>query len=145
MYKKILVPIDGSKQSETAENTAIELAKLMGGEVTLIHVLMPPTQYMAISGEGPITISQDMMNLWEENGQKLVDSRIAKYENCGVKVNTLLFMGHPADTICQKAKDGKFDLIVIGSRGLGAIKGYLLGSVSDRVSHHANCSVLIVH
>ncbi len=142
MYKKVLVPIDGSSHSDRAEKTALELAQLMGAEVCLIHVIVPP-QYTAFYGETPIPVSQDLMDELEHRGKTLLDEHAAKYS--GVKVSTELFVGHPAETICQRAKEGGCDLIVIGSRGLGAIKGYLLGSVSDRVSHHAPCTVLIAH
>lgn len=53
-------------------------------------------------------------------------------------------MGHPAATIIRVAEDEKCDLILLGSRGLGEVKRFLLGSVSDAVVHHAHCPVLIV-
>lgn len=142
MYKKVLVPIDGSPHSNRAEQTAVEIAKLMGAEVCLIHVIIPP-QYTAFYGETPIPVSQNVMDELENRGKTLLDEHAAKYS--GLKISTELFIGHPAETICQRAKEGGYDLVIIGSRGLGAIKGYLLGSVSDRVSHHAPCSVLIAH
>jgi len=55
-----------------------------------------------------------------------------------------IVVGQPADEICKKAKDGGYDLLVMGNRGLGEIKGYLMGSVSNRVIRHAVCPVLIV-
>ncbi|HWJ04013.1 MAG TPA: universal stress protein [Verrucomicrobiae bacterium] len=145
MYKKILVPIDGSQQSDKAEAKALELAKLVGAQVTFVHVMVPPTQFVAFSGEGPLTIPQEFMDEWKQMGQKLVDARVKNAAESTVKINGQLYMGNPPDKICQLAAEGGYDLIVIGSRGLGAIKGYLLGSVSDRVSHHAKCSVLIIH
>ncbi len=144
MYKKVLVPIDGSSHSDRAEQTAVEVAELMGAEVCLIHVIIPP-QYTAFYGETPIPISQNVMDELENRGKALLDEHAAKYSGSPVKIRTELFVGHPAETICQRAKEGGYDLVIIGSRGLGAIKGYLLGSVSDRVSHHAPCSVLISH
>ena len=52
--------------------------------------------------------------------------------------------GHPAEAICRWAEEGKYDLIVMGHRGLGAIRSFFTGSVSDKVNHHALCSVLMV-
>lgn len=143
MFKKILVPIDGSLHSDKAEQKAIELARQMGAEVTLIHVIIPP-QYTAFFGETPIPISRDIMDELENRGTKLLTEHAATHAGAGTKLTTQLYIGHPAETICKRAKEDNYDLIIIGSRGLGAIKGYLLGSVSDRVSHHAPCSVLIV-
>lgn len=143
MYKKILMPIDGSPHSEKAEQTALLLAKTMNAEITLLHVAVMP-QYTAFFGETPIPIPQETIDQVEKIGKSLLEKHAADFTNSGIKVTTRLIFGNPAETICRTAKD-KFDLIVIGSRGLGEIKGYLLGSVSDRVSHYAPCSVLIVH
>jgi len=68
---------------------------------------------------------------------------LERVEKAGVKAVTRLEHGQPADKLIQLAKDESFDLIVIGSRGLGSIARFFLGSVSDKVSHHATCSVLI--
>jgi nucleotide-binding universal stress UspA family protein len=145
MYNKLLVPIDGSPQSNHAAKRAIELAKLTGAEITFIHIIVPITQYFSFSGEGPLAVSQDMLDQTEKAGKKLLKEQVECYADSGVKISKELFWGHPSETICTRAKEEKFDLIIMGSRGLGAIKGYLLGSVSDRVAHHAPCSVLIVH
>lgn len=144
MYKKILVPIDGSAHSDRAEQKAHDLAKVMNAELSLIHVIVPP-QYTAFFGETPVPISQEIMDELENRGRQLLKIHADNHLQQGIKVETELFIGHPSETICEQAKNINCDLIIIGSRGLGAIKGYLLGSVSDKVSHHAPCSVLIVH
>ncbi|MFQ6064459.1 MAG: universal stress protein [Candidatus Bathyarchaeia archaeon] len=61
-----------------------------------------------------------------------------------MNVSTKLVEGRPSERIVEVAKEGKFDVIVMGSRGLGGIKGFFLGSVSDRVADEAACPVLIV-
>ena len=71
----------------------------------------------------------------------LTEEKLAGY---GLNVSTGITVGHPAEEICKKVEAGGFDLLVMGSRGLGQIKGYLMGSVSNRVCRHANCPVLIV-
>ncbi len=53
--------------------------------------------------------------------------------------------GHPAETICRIAEDEKHDLIIMGRRGLSGVSSFFLGSVSDKVTHHAVCPVLVVH
>ncbi len=145
MYNKILVPIDGSPESDKAEKKAVELAKLTGAQITFIHVILPMAQYFAFSGGGPFPITQEMTDQTEQAGKKLLMEHIERYTDSGLSIAKELVWGHPSEIICSRARDAKFDLIVMGSRGLGAIKGYLLGSVSDRVSHYAPCSVLIVH
>jgi nucleotide-binding universal stress UspA family protein len=62
----------------------------------------------------------------------------------GAKFDKKLEFGNPAETIINVAEKGKYDLIIVGKRGLSTVKRFFLGSVSDDVSHHAKCSVLIV-
>ena len=68
----------------------------------------------------------------------------AKNLKAGLKISKKLVQGRAADKIVEVAKEGGFNLIVIGSRGLGGIKGFFLGSISDRVADEAPCPVLIV-
>lgn len=145
MFNKILVPIDGSEQSEKAEKMAIDIAKMTNAEIKFIHVFFPPDRYLAFFGEAPISVSQEILDELEHSGERLLEKHVTKYKNEKLKIESELLMGNIADLICQEAKAGNFDLIIIGSRGLGAIKGYLLGSVSTKVSQHAPCPVLITH
>jgi len=144
MYKKILVPIDGSQNSDRAAKVAVELAKITGAKLTFIHIIEPPYKYTAITGEAPLTLSEALLEHMEKNADNLLAEHKKIYEDSGVAINTIREYGHVADIICSRANDDNYDLIVIGSRGLGTVKRYLLGSTSDRVSHHAKCSVLIV-
>lgn len=68
----------------------------------------------------------------------------AKNARPKLKISSKLLEGRPSDRIIEAAKEGNFDLIVMGSRGLGGIKRFFLGSVSDRVADEAECPVLIV-
>jgi nucleotide-binding universal stress UspA family protein len=72
-----------------------------------------------------------------EKAEKFLEGR-------GVRAEAVLGSGNPGDVVCQEARGGGFNLVVLGSRGQGALKSHLLGSVSDRVMHHAPCSVLVV-
>ncbi|MDA8443239.1 MAG: universal stress protein [Peptococcaceae bacterium] len=140
----MLVPVDGSENSNKAEQVALDMGRAMSAEVTLLHVAVMP-QYTAFFGEAPIPIPQETIEAIENLGRDMLAKHAAAFVSNGVKCTTQLIFGHPAETICQTAKHDNYNLIIIGSRGLGEIKGYLLGSVSDRVSHYAPCSVLIVH
>jgi nucleotide-binding universal stress UspA family protein len=68
----------------------------------------------------------------------------AKSSKPSVRVSSTILEGRPADKIVEAAKEGGFDLIVMGSRGLGGVKEFFLGSVSDRVADEATCPVAIV-
>jgi nucleotide-binding universal stress UspA family protein len=75
-------------------------------------------------------------------GESILSDAAAKVK--GLKLNTQLEFGNPAETIIEVAEKGNYDLIIVGSRGLSNVKRFFLGSVSDDVSHHAKSSVLIV-
>lgn len=75
-----------------------------------------------------------------ESSKKALEVAIAKAANA----NLTVLEGYPADTIVETATKGNYDMIVIGSRGLSAVGRFLVGSVSDRIVHHATCSVTVV-
>lgn len=143
MFKKILVPVDGSALSMEAVRKAAALADKFQGAVTLLNVVVTPAQSPMVD-PGLVVIPPQLITAMEEEGRQVLE-RVQQAVPAGVSVSTQQKIGHPAQTIIEVAKSGGFDLIVLGSRGLGEIKGYLLGSVSDRVSHHAPCAVMIVH
>jgi len=77
-------------------------------------------------------------------GEDLLKKAMEDFGNSGLTIDTRIIWGNPSMEICREAKEGRFDLVMMGSRGLGEIKGYLMGSVSNRVVRHASCPVLIV-
>ncbi|MGC8837825.1 MAG: universal stress protein [Anaerolineae bacterium] len=135
--RRILVGVDGSQYGLAAVKAAAKLAAERGiGEVTLINVI--PVAYTTL-GPTPTAAPPESIQSWEVfNEPREV---LAK---AGVKANLLLRVGDPADEIVRAAKEGGFDLIVVGHRGLSPAKALLLGSVSNHVASHAPCSVLIV-
>jgi nucleotide-binding universal stress UspA family protein len=138
VFEKILVPLDGSEHSLNALEKAIQIAKKFDGKITLINVYsvssfrMTPSQVFAYVVE----IRKSGESILAE-GQKIVFDE-------GIQVETLLKEGHIVEEILQKAREGNFDLIVMGARGISKMKEILLGSVSHRVTTHAPCPVLIV-
>jgi nucleotide-binding universal stress UspA family protein len=136
MYKKILMPIDGSEKSALAAHQGAELAAKLGASITLFHVVpvLPVDRFRSI-----------VLDEAKVQGKELLRSTSAELSSYNVPVDTEMVPGHPADAICVKAKMDKYDLIVMGSHGLSGVKGYLLGSVSSSVSRYAHCAVLIVH
>jgi nucleotide-binding universal stress UspA family protein len=126
---KILVPVDGSDNSRKAFEHAVVLARKTDSKMTLMNV-MDPTFFMV----------QPEMS--EEIGKKILSQAADKAE--GVKVDERLERGDTAETIIRIAHDEDFDLIVMGTRGHGALTRWLIGSVSDHVTHYADRSVLLV-
>lgn len=144
MYKKILVPLDGSDRSTKALSHTVELAQKLSAKVTLIHVVpsLPPYVNTAVDRLGHA--QQSILDELMKNGQELLSQYVSSIQDKNIEVDTVTVMGQPADEIIEKARAENYDLIVVGSRGLGEIKGYLMGSVSNRVSRHASCPVLII-
>jgi len=138
LFEKILVPLDGSEHSIRALKMAVQTAQKFNGKITLIHVY----------SIGGLAISPTPVNEFIEAIRKAGVDILADGEKGvkaeGVHVETLLLEGHAVEQIVKACREGKFDLIVMGARGLSRIKEMLLGSVSDGVVRHACCPVLVV-
>ena len=135
--KKILVPVDGSKCSYKALDQAVELARLTGASLSLILV----------SDTGRFSSSLYEISLVEEfilQGARTLDMIMERVKDFDGLVDKFHAVGDSADEIIKLAEEGNYDLVVMGSRGLGAFSRALLGSVSNRVINHIKVSVLIV-
>jgi len=154
LIKKILVAIDGSEQAERALLWGLELAERFNSKVLLVSVAEPvvvplapsvtmnPMQAAVIP---PDAIDSHKRELKARHMQVLSDScERAKMNKPNVYVEIRLEVGSPANKIIEAAREGNFDIIVMGNRGLGGIKQLLLGSVSKKVADEAHCPVLIV-
>ncbi|MCL6560065.1 MAG: universal stress protein, partial [Firmicutes bacterium] len=89
-------------------------------------------------------ITQAIMDEFCRTGREILNQVKDDLAAYNLNIVTDIAVGQPADEIIKKVKDSQCDLVVMGSRGLGEIKGYLMGSVSNRVTRHAACPVLIV-
>jgi nucleotide-binding universal stress UspA family protein len=143
LFEKILVALDGSGHSIYALERAIQIAKKFEGKITLVHAYTThmaslPKEYALAESTAP------MVEVSGDAGKNILADAKAKTETEGVQVETILVMGQAVETIVEASKNGKFDLIVIGARGLSPIKEILLGSVSHGVTTHAQCPVLVV-
>jgi nucleotide-binding universal stress UspA family protein len=132
---KILVPFDGSKHSKNAAKEAIDLAKKYSGSVTLLNIHWDPKA----SGEydGTEIRDQPIIQIFEDIEMDLKKSGInyeLRYEN---DVNA-------PNAILQFSNEEGYDTIIMGCRGIGGAKAWLLGSVSTRVAAEATCPVIIV-
>jgi nucleotide-binding universal stress UspA family protein len=141
------VAIDGSKLADKSLDYALDLAKKYSSEIKIITVMELPSNSLLAQGTAFIPISSEnyLVNL-EEYHKKILTNAVKKAKKLVPKltITKKLLQGRPADKIIETAKKASFDLIVMGSRGLGGIKEFFLGSVSNRVADEAPCPVLIV-
>ena len=143
MFSKILVGLDGSDYSLKALDLAIDLAKKYQSQLVLVHVVM--RQIYAINPpEAGVLAGTAIVRELEEDGKAVLTKGEESVKAQGIPVETRLRQGVPAEELLRAAADEKADLIVLGSRGLSQVKAFFLGSVSDKVSHHAKCPTLIV-
>jgi len=126
---KILVAVDGSDHAQKALDYAVQLALKYKSSVTLMNVAQTVYPFLKVDAAKSI-------------GELIVSNAANRVKD--LKVNRRVEIGDPARTIIEVAKSENYDLIVLGSRGLNPAKKFLLGSVSDKVAGHAQCSVLIV-
>ena len=139
--KKILVATDGSDNSERALLEAKKYAEYSTADLTILSIIKP-LGYTTL-GYQAISIDETNQTL-EEIGESLLKESLALFENFKGKVNAKLRRGSPADEILNEAEEGDYDLIIMGSRGLGAFSRTILGSVSNKVLNHTRRNVLII-
>lgn len=142
MVKHILIGVDGSKESLEAARYGQGLAEQLGGRVTLVFALEPPQVIPVGPLSGYVMTSAPRSEEDVKKAQKVLDDIIAERKN--VPTSARVELGKPADTLCDLASHLGADLVIVGSRGLGAGQRLILGSVSDRVVHHAPCPVLVL-
>ncbi|KUG03519.1 universal stress protein family [hydrocarbon metagenome] len=138
MFKNILVLVDGSEYSINAARAAASMADQYSGKLTMLHVVGK-----SFSKTTMPDLEQEIAGLRSE-GSQILSSAIAATGKSEDQVEAILSWGNPLDIILEEVQDKNYDLIVMGSRGLGAIKGLLMGSVSERISRSVKCPVLIV-
>ncbi len=151
LIKKVLVAVDGSKPADKALDFALDLSRKYSAEIVLLSVVQPaivPMVYYPTTGVPSVprvAMSAYSKKLEAQHKKVLSEaSKKTKKVKPDLKVSTKLLEGRPSDKIIETAREGNFDIIVMGSRGLGGIKEFFLGSVSDRVADEAACPVLIV-
>ncbi len=146
MYKKILVPIDGSEHSIHALGHAMESASKWGAALLIVSVIPPISAYL-YSGYGSYVVDFDEYEkqLKQIHLKILQDAKNKvneEYPEVGVSVK--LAHGHVPSKILRISEQEDVDLIVMGSRGLSGIKSWFLGSVSKYVVEHCKKPILIV-
>jgi len=173
MFKTILAPVDGSDHATKAVGVATDLARTYGAELILLHVTLqgeapaqlrrlaeiehlvdsPPVEQLPVAnlpaGLGSALRSvhenQQSRAIYQALGQQILDiaERAARAGDVA-EIEIRLVSGDPTDQIIKAAEGSSADLIVMGSRGLGDLKGLLLGSVSHKVASLAPCTCITV-
>jgi nucleotide-binding universal stress UspA family protein len=145
MFGAIVVGTDGSETASKAVDRAIELASALPTTRLLIVSAFAPVSGARLRDE-TAQVPADLQ--WMVNPREDVDATLAEAAerglDAGVDVETFARQGDPADAILDVAEEQGADLIVVGNKGMTGAKRFLLGSVPNKVSHHAPCSVLII-
>ena len=139
MFRKILLAYDGSEGANRALAVGIDLAKIHGAELWALAVEEKLPRF-----SGTIDEVQEEKQFANEQYGKLLEAAKVKAKEAGIELKTLMRAGHPAQTVVAVAKEGKFDLVLVGHSGLSGVWAAFLGTTAEKVSRHAPCSVLIV-
>ena len=144
MFKSIVVGTDGSQTATTAVKQAVELADSIKAKIELVSAYEPVGDQRL--REERTEVPDDVS--WMVNPREDVDATLREAaewaKEAGVDVETYARQGDPADAILDVAEEQNADLIIVGNKGMTGAKRFLLGSVPNKVSHHAPCSVLII-
>jgi nucleotide-binding universal stress UspA family protein len=144
MFTSIVVGTDGSETAKEAVRQATELAKSLSAQLNVVSAYepVPEGRLRAERQDAPADLE------WSINPREDVESTLnvaaEGIREVGVSVETFAREGDPADAILDVAEETGADLIVVGNKGMTGAKRFLLGSVPNKVSHHAPCSVLII-
>ena len=144
MYKKILVPMDGSPLAERALIPALALAKETDGELSLLHALV--TDDILIPDYMGMPVLQPDYWIEERRGQAVayLANLQKRYSHPNVEIYTNIIEGDPASIILDLAKEEAFDLIIMSTHGYSGVRRFMFGSVTEHVLRHAGCPVLVV-
>jgi len=138
MFAEILVAVDGSEYANRALEMARELATRYNARLRVMHA------YPAVSdllGYGEI---ERIVAERTRAGQAILDAALERLQGSGLDVRLELLEGPEAEAVLNVAHTRRCDLIVVGSRGRSRLEGLLVGSVAQKIIHHARCPVLVV-
>ena len=145
MYQRILVPVDGSPTSQQGLTEAIQLAKLTGGQLRLLH--MVDEQSITIEMSAYASPVVDLFALMHERGQKVLDEAREQAVRGGVAADVVLneiYGGRLADLVVEQVLAWPADLVVLGTHGRRGIGRFLMGSDAEQIVHIAPVPVLLV-
>ena len=144
MFSSIVVGTDGSETANEAVRQAVDLAKAVGAKINLVSAFEPVgnQRLREERQQAPEAVA------WSVNPREDVDATLSDAadvaQEAGVDAEKFARQVDPADAILDVAEETKADLIIVGNKGMTGARRFLLGSVPNKVSHHAPCSVLII-
>jgi len=144
MFGSIVVGTDGSDTAGEAVRQASELARAVGASVHLVSAYEPVSNQRQREERQEAPGDLEWMVNARENVEATLREASGSLEDAGVSVDTYAREGDPADAILDVAEEKTADLIVVGNKGMTGAKRFLLGSVPNKISHHAPCSVMII-
>jgi nucleotide-binding universal stress UspA family protein len=142
MFQNILVAIDGSPDADQALTQAVDLAESEHARLTLFSAVVTPNAAAYLGGGAGVaaTLARDAA----VETDTILRSAVRRVPD-GVSVTSVQAGGPAGPALIDQIKNGSHDLVVMGSRGRGALRSVLLGSVSHHVLHHSRAPVLVVH
>jgi nucleotide-binding universal stress UspA family protein len=140
LFSKVLVPVDGSDNSHRALDAALLLSEKLDAKVTAIHV-MEDIPLLHIQSD---KLLRELLEAYKKESQVILSKCSDIATRKGLSINTKLLQGNASSTILDFCEKEKYDIIVMGSRGMGKFKELVLGSVSSKVIHHSSCPVMII-
>ena len=136
-FKKILVPLDGSKYSEKALERACEFVKSFDSKLVLIYVVEKSIPFNFLD-------RKEYLKILQKFGNKILDKANSSLLKKEISAKIILKEGNIVNEIEKTAKKEKCDLIIVGNKGLGSVTRFLLGSVSNNLAQSSSCSIMIV-
>lgn len=143
MFRSIVVGTDGSETAREAVRQATELARGVGARIELVSAYEPVSD-ARLREEIELPKDLEWMINPREDVEAALEQAASAIRAAGVDVEVFARQGDPADAILDVAEERGSDLIVVGNKGMTGAKRFLLGSVPNKISHHAPCSVLII-
>ena len=144
MFGTIVVGTDGSETAGEAVRQATELAQKTGSSIDLVSAYEPVSSARLREEAQQVPKDLEWMVNPREDVDATLESAAEQIKEAGVDVQIFAREGDPADAILDVAEERKAGLIVVGNKGMTGAKRFLLGSVPNKVSHHAPCSVMII-
>lgn len=142
MYKKILVPLDGSQLAEAALPHAEAIAKSEGAEIVLLRIpMIPASEFFAREPSIAVKIHEEE----QANAVEYINTKVKELKKDLIKVTAVTQEGPVPDTILAVADETHADMIAMSTHGRTGIQRWLIGSVADKVVHHAHIPVMLIH
>lgn len=138
-FKRILIAVDGSHGGISATRIGGEMAEGRDAEVVLVHAVPLPPMVPGVDQ----AISEESLNYLEETADSALAGAEGILAEMSVTAERVVRAGSPAEVILSVAEERDVDIIVVGHRGFGAMKRFILGSVSSKLAHHARCALLL--